>query len=374
MTTITREQLIGRAQARLELMQAAAREFHESPSVQMDLELARIALATLEAEPVAWIVHARTGDQLTTDGNYVANAEGILGLHSTPLYTAPPAPVANSYPLLEFVKEYIDSWGLGMAGDSGLLASAKQAIADSAIQQPVPVVPATLPCSVELKPGLIIGKGCKTETLLTALQRRADYYAEIDAMTPEERAEHDANIEAFKAMLPQPDIEMLSSALRNAPLAPSDSQGRPRSPVVPEAKCDDDGSVTSDFDHGWNACRSAMLQAGNSPVIGIDLAAGPDRTVEARYYSPPGYVMVPIEPTEDMVIAGFESRPDKDFSEPEVWDEYQEMSGCQQAAHRAKLCWDAMISAAPQQKVKSALEHGMQHYAGAMQKLAEGGD
>ncbi|WP_444878441.1 hypothetical protein ACSR9G_01915 [Citrobacter koseri] len=67
-----------------------------------------------------------------------------------------------------------------------------------------PIVPATLPCAVELKPGLIIGKGCKTETLLTALQRRADYYAEIDAMTPEERAEHDANIEAFKAMLPQP--------------------------------------------------------------------------------------------------------------------------------------------------------------------------
>lgn len=70
-----------------------------------------------------------------------------------------------------------------------------------------PVVPATLPCSVELKPGLIIGMGCKTETLLTALRRRADYNADIDAMTPEERAEHDASIKAFKAMLaaaPQP--------------------------------------------------------------------------------------------------------------------------------------------------------------------------
>lgn len=67
-----------------------------------------------------------------------------------------------------------------------------------------PVVPATLPCSVELKTGLIIGKGCKTETLLTALRRRADHNADIDAMTPEERAEYDANIEAFKAMLPQP--------------------------------------------------------------------------------------------------------------------------------------------------------------------------
>lgn len=65
----------------------------------------------------------------------------------------------------------------------------------------VPVVPATLPCSVELKPGLIIGKGCKTETLLTALRRRADYNADIDAMTPEERAEHDASIKTFKAML-----------------------------------------------------------------------------------------------------------------------------------------------------------------------------
>lgn len=54
------------------------------------MELARIALASLEAEAVAWIVHTRTGDQLTTDGGYVANAEGILGLHSTPLYTAPP--------------------------------------------------------------------------------------------------------------------------------------------------------------------------------------------------------------------------------------------------------------------------------------------
>ncbi|MFN3087286.1 hypothetical protein ACK3HF_13830 [Enterobacter kobei] len=57
--------------------------------------------------------------------------------------------------------------------------------------------------------------------------------------------------------------------------------------------------------------------------------------------------MVPIEPTESMIVDGFESEPDEDFSQPEVWEEYQEMSGCQQAAHRAKLCWEAMIKAAP---------------------------
>lgn len=73
--------------------------------------------------------------------------------------------------------------------------------------------------------------------------------------------------------------------------------------------------------------RAAMLQTGNSPVI------------------PEGYVMVPKEPTERMVIDGFESEPDEAFSEPEVWEAYQKMSGCEQAAFRARLCWAAMIAA-----------------------------
>lgn len=95
--------------------------------------------------------------------------------------------------------------------------------------------------------------------------------------------------------------------------------------------------------------RAAMLQAGNSPVIGIDPASGPDRTVEVRYVAPPGYVMVPKEPTERMVIDGFESEPDETFSESEVWEAYQKMSGCEQAAYRARLCWAAMLAAAPQE-------------------------
>lgn len=57
--------------------------------------------------------------------------------------------------------------------------------------------------------------------------------------------------------------------------------------------------------------------------------------------------MVPKVPTEDMIVAGFESEPDEPFSEPEVWEEYQIMSGCQQAAHRARLCWAAMLAAIP---------------------------
>lgn len=62
---------------------------------------------------------------------------------------------------------------------------------------------------------------------------------------------------------------------------------------------------------------------------------------------PEGYALVPIEPTESMIVDGFESEPDKFFSKPEEWKAYEAMSGCQQAAHRAKLCWAAMLAAAP---------------------------
>lgn len=62
---------------------------------------------------------------------------------------------------------------------------------------------------------------------------------------------------------------------------------------------------------------------------------------------PDGWKLVPVEPTGNMIIDGFESEPDKFFSEETVWAEYEAMSGCQQAAYRAKLCWAAMLAAAP---------------------------
>ncbi|EOG2858525.1 DUF550 domain-containing protein [Salmonella enterica] len=91
-------------------------------------------------------------------------------------------------------------------------------------EQPAPIVPETLPCSVELKPGLIIGKGCKTETLLTALKRRADYYAELEAMTPEQRAEHDAGIAEF--------IKSFGNSEQlNSPVTPDDWVMVPKEPT-----------------------------------------------------------------------------------------------------------------------------------------------
>ncbi len=64
-----------------------------------------------------------------------------------------------------------------------------------------PVVPETLPCPVMLEPGLRFGKGVRTQTMLDALQRRAEYTAELEAMTPDQRADHDAGMKEFAAML-----------------------------------------------------------------------------------------------------------------------------------------------------------------------------
>ncbi|HDX8968367.1 TPA: hypothetical protein RQO16_005462 [Klebsiella oxytoca] len=91
-------------------------------------------------------------------------------------------------------------------------------------------------------------------------------------------------------------------------------------------RCGDEGWVVGEM--GITRCACGQAAPGNSPAI------------------PDGYVMVPKEPTERMVIDGFESEPDETFSEPEVWEAYQKMSGCEQAAFRARLCWAAMIAAA----------------------------
>ena len=62
----------------------------------------------------------------------------------------------------------------------------------------------------------------------------------------------------------------------------------------------------------------------------------------------PGWKLVPVEPTERMIIDGFESAPSWFWSTPEEWEAYEAMSGCQQAAYKAQLCWAAMLAAAPE--------------------------
>jgi hypothetical protein len=121
----------------------------------------------------------------------------------------------------------------------------------------------------------------------------------------------------------------------------------PPAPVVPDEKpmpnplkmyAVDAVAAISEV-RGWNACRAAMLQGE------AEQPQNSQQNIPKNI--PEGYALVPIEPTESMIVDGFESEPDKFFSKPEEWKAYEAMSGCQQAAHRAKLCWSAMLAAAP---------------------------
>ena len=86
----------------------------------------------------------------------------------------------------------------------------------------------------------------------------------------------DGAIAAFGAEPAPVDIEMLATVLRNAPLAPSDRQGRPRAPVVPE-ECKEAPAyvkaLTKEgaYIYGFNACRAAMLQTGNHTEQHLDM-------------------------------------------------------------------------------------------------------
>ncbi|WP_447315249.1 DUF551 domain-containing protein [Klebsiella michiganensis] len=176
--------------------------------------------------------------------------------------------------------------------------------------QPAPEYPETLPCPVLLEPGMRFGKGVKTRLVLDAIQRRAEHHAELEAMAPEERAEYDAGIEACKAMLPQPAL------------------------VVPDEIKHRIGGLDwgweGEFNRGWNACRAAMLQelkknAGTEAICRSDenvqvlhtkspaqsdCCPAQNSVAPAQGGNPPvipeGYVMVPKEATEKMLIAGLE--------------------------------------------------------------------
>lgn len=187
--------------------------------------------------------------------------------------------------------------------------------------------PERLPCSVLLEPGLRFGKGIKTSTMLAALSRRAVHASDMAALSQEERAEFQARIEGFKALIAQP-----------APVVPDDLLSMAASAI--EDLLEHTDPNTSYYSGVWadmpGKLRAAMLNhSGDATekgaVIGIDPASGPDHSVEVRYIAPPGYVMVPKEPTAEMIWAAkycFTSTPG--------WDVF-------------KSAYIAMLAAAPQE-------------------------
>ncbi|HIC0135713.1 hypothetical protein ABN213_13600 [Enterobacter hormaechei] len=106
MITFTKEQLIASAHARIEfaeMMLAGELEPLKERTWSIELELARIALASLEAEPVGYFGRFDADDEDLID-QCSHNISGAF-----PLYTAPPAPVSmKDHQIRELVNELRD--------------------------------------------------------------------------------------------------------------------------------------------------------------------------------------------------------------------------------------------------------------------------
>lgn len=93
----TKEQLIEHAKKHIAHDVWLRNKFGETHKTPATVELARIALASLEAEPVAWRCDSGSiaNRRAVTVSSVVADSWVEKGMASTPLYTAPPAPAVQ---------------------------------------------------------------------------------------------------------------------------------------------------------------------------------------------------------------------------------------------------------------------------------------
>lgn len=104
-------------------------------------------------------------------------------------------------------------------------------------------------------------------------------------------------------------------------------------PVVPE-EIEPDSNNTYDYVNGWNACRTALLQ---SKYRDLSQPVDPQISEYEKIMQRAGWVMVPIEPTDEMIAAAMEC-------DDVVFDSKDPTAFCVQ--FREIYC--AMVDVAPQ--------------------------
>lgn len=375
MSTITKEQLRERAREKVKSLEFAVTQaaFADSRAeLEEELELARIALASLEAGPAIhrWrrVTSEPYGPYPWHYGDFIGFSKPVDGIEDEYFYSAPPAPAPVSdedkvlaeqaravihcldmcgVPSGDYAdNEQLQLWGRVIEyGRHPASVSVPAAMEmdddfDSAFEHGKAVgwnayravmlqgadrpqnepqnIPENIPAT-QFKPvadlyGLTSPTGGETSFTFYAVEAR-DF---IDGgWSCQEYVELGRYQEALTDHS-EGDLDMVRPVMFiDGNLLPGDAE---------KLK-----AAIEEFNHSG---EPTIMIAGNSPVI------------------PDGWVLVPIEPTEDMIVNGFESEPDESFSDEKEWEAYDAMSGCQQAAHRAKLCWEAMISAAPKPTVR----------------------
>ncbi|HDE1484144.1 TPA: hypothetical protein PCC25_004697 [Klebsiella quasipneumoniae] len=224
-SNITREQLIKKAQEQIEFCRHTKITGEGRAHVNQCAALFEIALAAMNGDPVTW----GNGCDKTVPAalRYLAENERPFGGESR----------FNAAHLYQLARE------IELMAEAPLYRHA----------QPAQEYPETLPCSVLLEPGLRFRKGIKTSTMLAALARRAVYESDMAALSPEDRAEFQARIEDFKALIAQP-----------VPVVPVVPEEKPIPNTLSMYAVDAVAAIAEV--KGWNACRAAMLAAAPQEV------------------------------------------------------------------------------------------------------------
>lgn len=294
---------------RIELIANFHRAMALPPSHAEIEELARMVLAAMDSKPVAWM-HSNNDigiPAITVSpkiGHYwMAEFENVQPLYRH-AQTAPASePITVTDDMAYAFHHALTDSMIGADDVEEIKTGLRAVFANLTAPVVSAEYPDRLPCSVLLEPGLRFGKGIKTSTMLAALARRAVHESDLAALSPEERAEFQAGIEGFKALIAQPAPVVpngLRLALSNAGIAAPESDEmlaatcqkhiqalvtwvRDRkpfqsAPVVPEEATPDSIEILASArrrDHAvfqwdedqrnaaadsWNAFRAAMLQ------------------------------------------------------------------------------------------------------------------
>ncbi|AXC39912.1 DUF551 domain-containing protein [Salmonella enterica] len=269
MTTITKE--------RIELFVKSPLENGLTRGEQM--ELARIALASLEVAPVGEVSEKRCG--LVMDGTVDLGGKstyriikGEKAMKRLPLgtkfYIAPPAPVVDADPVV-FTDER-NLHHIAMGRETSLIwGKQNQEVGDIPLYrhaQPVPVDKEFIPKNLDKALGV------------------------VGVALPESKEEFNFQTERWIQRL-------IDRVIRYA-----DEFKEQPVPVVPDemATSDDMNLYQKSFAQGYNACRAAMLQGVEQPQnarqnIPENIPDGNSPAI------PDDWVMVPKEPTQAMIKA-----------------------------------------------------------------------
>ena len=204
-------------------------------------ELARIALAAMDGEPVAWTWHYREQWHVTNDkcrAEFVAKDGDVAVL---PLYRhAQPAQISE--PVLPLQDKDLQGVIDALEHPAGINAAGKQVVRHALVE--------------------------------IQERRKADRepVAEVVSIYGDPEAFGEREIRPLVGIQQMPYGTKLYRHAQPAPVVPEEMTIRDACKFVQDMRLFDDVSVI--VMRTWNACRAAMLQAGNSPVISDGLPDG----------------------------------------------------------------------------------------------------